>query len=128
MRDSRMNPFSRFLSQWSKDRPFQDFVEHWDALEAIVVRVYREKMSPAEAEPEFQRLWPWLRQRYPHWEEALRPFWQQAKAGGKPTRTDPFRLLLAFQHPAEILGDWNAMQHLAAAREALNQFVISRSQ
>ena len=122
-----MNPFSRFLSQWSKDRALQEFVEQWDALEAIVVRVYREKMRPAEAEAEFRRVWPWLREQYGRWEEPLRPFWQQTKAAGKPTRTDPFRLLLAFEHPADIRDDWNAMQHLPAAREALNQFVISQS-
>lgn len=122
-----MNPFTRFLSQWSKDSPFQEFVEHWDVLEAIVVLVYRDKLSPAEAEPEFQRVWPWLRQHYSQWEEALRPFWQQTKVGGKPTQTDPFHLLLAFEHPAGIPGNWNAMRHLPAAREALNQFIISQS-
>ena len=48
--------------------------------------------------------------------------------GHELTRTDPFRLLLAFEHPADIRDDWNAMQHLPAAREALNRFVVSQSQ
>ena len=122
-----MNPFSRFLSQWSGDGALQAFVEHWDALESIVVRVYREKVSPAEAEAEFRRVWPWLREEYGRWEAALRPLWQATKAGGKPTQVDPFRLLLAFEQPADILGDWKVMQHLPAAREALNHFVRSRS-
>jgi hypothetical protein len=45
-------------------------------------------LTPVEAGPEFQRVWPWLRQYYGQLEEALRPFWQQTKAGGKPTQAD----------------------------------------
>lgn len=122
-----MNPFTRFLSQGSEDGALQAFVAHWDALEEIVVRVYRGKLSPAEAEKEFRRVWPWLREHYSRWEERLRPFWLETKAGGKATQTDPFRLLLTFRKAADIPGDWKAMQHLPAAREALNRFIIYNS-
>lgn len=123
----RVNPFTRFLSQWSSNRRLAEFIAHWDVLESVVVGVYREKMSVAEAQPLFAETWPWLRQAYPQWEQALRPFWQQTQAGGAPTAADPFQLLLAFAEPGDILGDWRAMQHLPAAREALNQFVLSQS-
>lgn len=92
-----------------------------------MVRVYREKMTPAEAETDFQRVWPWLRQHYSTWEMVLRPYWQQTQAGGRPTQADPFRLLLDVAKPADILGDWNLMQHLPAAREAINQLIIDQS-
>lgn len=118
-----MNPFSRFLSQWSQNRPLNEFVAQWDELERTVVNVHREKMSLAEAEPIFSEVWPWLRQQYGQWEALLRPYWQQTKAAGELTKQDPFQLLLAFNAPSDILGNWFAMQHLPAAREALNRFL-----
>ncbi len=88
-----------------------------------MVGVHREKMSLDQAEPEFAEVWPWLRQQYGHWEGALRPYWQQTKAAGAQTQTDPFQLLLDLETPSAILGNWHAMQHLPAAREALNLFL-----
>lgn len=122
-----MNPFTKFLSQWSRNGQLQEFVDYWDRLERVVVGVYREKMTVVAAEAEFAEVWPWLRRVYPKWAEDLRPFWQATRAGGAPTRRDPFQLFLDKQRPADILGDWSAMQHLPAAREALNQFLLQSS-
>ncbi|WP_420631887.1 hypothetical protein [Candidatus Leptofilum sp.] len=118
-----MNPFSGFLKQWSKNRPLNEFVAWWDQLESVVVQVYREKMTIEEAEPIFAEVWLWLRRHYEGWEETLRPYWQQTKAAGEQTQTDPFQLLLNLETPAAILGNWRAMQHLPAAREALNHLL-----
>ena len=93
----------------------------------MVVRVYRQKITPAAARAEFEEVWPWLRQQYGVWEESLRPFWIQTTAGGQPTQYDPFQLLLAFTAPEDIRHNWTAMQHLPAAREALNQLILSQS-
>lgn len=121
------NPFTRFLSQWSSDPDFDAFVARWDELERVVVSVYREKMSVMEATRPFQETWPWLRDAYPAWEDALRPYWEPTQAGGKRVTQDPFRLLLAIPEPAAIPGDWSAMQHLPSAREAINRFVVARN-
>ncbi len=121
-----MNPFTRFLTQWSDDSNgrLRTFITHWDALERIVVQVYRQKLTPEAAEAEYMRVWPWLRQHYGEWAEVLRPYWQQTRAAGAPTATDPFQLLLDIPFPQAILGDWRAMQHLPAAREAINQYLL----
>lgn len=121
-----MNPFTQFLSQWSRNRQLQEFISYWDRLERVVVGVYRRKMTVAAAEGEFAEVWPWLRRVYPTWAGDLRPFWEATQAGGAPTQRDPFHMLLDKEQPADILGDWAAMQHLPAAREALNQFVLSQ--
>lgn len=118
-----MNPFTRFLNQWSKNSSLTEFINYWDRLEKLVVLVYRKKMSLAAAETEFSYVWTWLRKNYEGWSAHLRPYWQQTKAAGEQTKTDPFQLLLDIEVPADILGDWRAMQHLPAAREALNLFV-----
>jgi hypothetical protein len=122
-----MNPFTNFLHQWSQNSSLGKFIHYWDRLEHVVVGVYRDKMAIEEAREEFAEVWPWLGEQYGQWEEDLRPFWTKTRAGGQPTTQDPFRLLLAFDKPEDILGDWSAMQHLPAAREALNQFVLSQS-
>ncbi len=122
-----MNPFTKYLSQWSADHPFSDFVAYWDRLERIVIEVYREKRDVASAASEFNEVWPWLRHHYPEWHDILRPYWQSTRAAKQPTRTDPFRLLLDITDTAAIIGDWGAMQHLPAAREAINRYLIDIS-
>ena len=118
-----MNPFTRFLSQWSKDHSFAEFIQHWDRLEILVVQVHREKVTVGDAAPEFAQVWPWLQRNYGRWAEKLRPYWQKTRAAGAPTQTDPFQLLLEIDSPNAIVGNWRAMQHLPAAREALNCFL-----
>lgn len=126
MRDAT-NPFTRFLSQWSSDNDFAAFVAHWDRLERVVVGVYRAKLDQAEAAAEYRAVWPWLRQQYPRRRDTLRPHWQATRAAGESTQVDPFDLLLAIDSPAAIPGDWRAMQHLPAAREAINRYLVDKS-
>lgn len=121
-----MNPFSRFLGQWSSDKGLNEFVSYWDGLESIVVRIYREKATPDEVRADFERVWARLRDIYPAWEAVLRPYWEATQAGGEQTQTDPFALLLAFRQPEDIQGDWRAMQHLPAARESINRLLQAR--
>mgnify|MGYP007118525810 FL=1 len=120
------NPFTSFLRQWNRRPDLDEFVRHWDVLERVMVDVHRRKMAPAEAQPEFVRVWGWLGQNYGDWREVLRPFWQQTKAGGVPTQTDPFQLIINIPNPQAIVDNWRAMQHLPAAREALNHYILSQ--
>jgi hypothetical protein len=122
-----MNPFSRYLSQWSTDTRFDAFVEHWDVLERIVISVHREMMTPEAAAADYERAWGWLRGQYPLWRAALEPYWRQTRAAGAATAVDPFQLLLDIGRPADILGNWRAMQHLPAAREAINRYLLDHS-
>lgn len=124
MRDST-NPFTRFLRQWSANDDFTVFVAAWDRLERVVVGVYRDKLGEDETAAEFGEVWPWLQQVYPRWQAALRPHWEATRAAGEPTREDPFALLLAIATPSSIRGDWRAMQHLPAAREAINRYLVA---
>jgi hypothetical protein len=123
-----VNPFSRYLRQWSQSHALDEFVAYWDALEYVVVSVYREKQTAVAAAPEFSRVWPWLRRHYPHWQASLTPFWQLTTVAGAPAPADPFQLLLDLDSPERISGNWEAMQVLPAAREALNRFILAQSQ
>jgi len=123
-----MNPYSKYLSQWSADTDFGAFVEQWDRLEAVVVGVYRRKVALTAAESTFDEVWSGLRARYALWRDRLRPYWQATQAAGAPTRTDPFQLLLDIAAIEAISGDWRAMQHLPAAREAINRYLVDHGE
>lgn len=120
-----MNPFTRFISERLKDRRLRTFIACWDRMERLVIRVYRAKEAAAEDEAEYTDLRRRLREEYPRWQAALAPHWRSALVGGKVTVTDPFAYLLAVQPAAGFVDNWHAMQHLPAAREALNQLVLS---
>jgi hypothetical protein len=120
-----MNPFTRFLlgSGRKEDQALQTFVERWDALEALVIRVFRSKGAETADEAQYQQLRPWLKDNYPRWQERWQPYWQEALVGGLPVAQDPFQRLLTAEKAADFVGDWEAMQYLPAAREALNRYI-----
>ncbi len=121
-----MNPFTQSLARELADPALDTFIADWDALEALVVRVYRGGVAgpPDVAE------WPSLRDRlaasYPVWSAGLAQHWPEIRAGGKPVTEDPFARLMSIPRAADIVGDWAAMQTLPAAREALNRMLVAR--
>lgn len=122
-----MNLFTRFLRQWLHDPDLEQLVEHWDALEALVIRVYKGGKATEADEAEYQTLRSWLEANYPAWQKQLHSHWRRARVGGKPAATDPFLRLFTPPSAAAFVGDWEAMQHLPAAREALNALVLQLS-
>lgn len=118
-----MNPFSRFLSQWSPNRRLKEFVERWDGLEALAIRVYKQ----GEARPDditlFTEIQPWLVAQYPQLQASLYPHWQAALVGGRPAPEDPFVYLLRVESAQGFVGNWEALQFLPAGREAINHLL-----
>jgi hypothetical protein len=119
-----MNIVTRALAIKIKDRRLKDWIAHWDALEALVIRVYKGNQAGAQDEAEWGRLRPWLQKEYPRWETALGPHWRQAHVAGEPAREDPFLRLLAYEQAQAFVGNWAAMKTLPAAREALNRLLM----
>lgn len=120
-----MNPFSKFLRQWSRQPDFDHFVEQWDRLERLVIAVYKAGQARPEDEQTYAEVRTWLGQHYGRWSEALRPHWQEALIGGAPAVEDPFLRLTRPENAAAFVGDWQAMQHLPAAREAINRLLLA---
>jgi hypothetical protein len=124
-----MNPFTRAILarlrlDKRRDRQVQDFVRCWDALEALVIRVYKAGQASPEDEAEHRRVNGWLKGNYPDWQPRLEPHWRLTRVAGELASKDPFAYLIAKESAAEFAGDWRAMQALPAAREALNRFLI----
>jgi hypothetical protein len=119
-----MNPFTASLLARIQDPPLARFVSAWDALEALVARVYRGGAATDADEAEHRRLRAWLAARYPEWRGALAAWWPLTRVGREPTRADPFAAILTIESAAGFVDNWAAMQTLPAAREALNRLLI----
>ena len=119
-----MNPFTQSLLKQVKDRQLVEFVTRWDAVEALVVRVYKGAAASPEDEAQYQRSRAWLLGRYPTWRTALGRYWPLTKAAGEPTRVDPFASLLAVTRASDFVENWSAMQTLPAARESINILLV----
>lgn len=119
-----MNPFTRALLKQLKSRDLEQFVAYWDRLENLVIGVYKQMSAGPEEEVEYRAARAWLLKHYPKWRETLRPYWQTAKMAGETAREDPFEALLATPLANGFVGNWQAMQTLPAAREALNEYLV----
>lgn len=114
-----MNPATTPLLNRITDRALRRFVQDWDALEALVVRVNRAEKQTTSDGREFTFLRRRLRRAYLQWESALRPHWPET------VPSDPFRAMLSIESAADLVGNWQAMQTLPHARQAVNQLLLS---
>jgi hypothetical protein len=121
----QFNPFTRFLAHNVTAVDLQQFLSDWDALEALLIAIYKAKTTAHAAE--LAELCERLRAAYPNWQAALRPFWQGTQVAGKLCETDPFAHILAQASSADWPQHWQLLQTLPAAREALNRFLQSRA-
>lgn len=122
-----MNPFSRFLRQWSSDKDFDAFIQHWDELEALVIRVYKQGVARPEEETTYSRVQKWLINHYPLYQQRLTHHWQEAVVAGQRATADPFLKILQIDAAGDFVGNWVVMQNLPAAREALNRTLLENS-
>lgn len=122
-----MNPFTRFLQQWAQDKDLEIFVEHCDALQALVVRVYKQQHASGADEAEYQALRRWMQTNYGAWRAALRPYWHKEGAQSEDGGDDPFEAMFSMENAVAFVGAWHIMQQLPNAREALNRLILKRS-
>ncbi|HQV71302.1 MAG TPA: hypothetical protein PLJ62_12945 [Thermoflexales bacterium] len=118
----RYNPLTKSIKKEGDD--FNHFIEKWDEVEGLIIRVYRSGRAAPQDEQDWRALRAWLSEEYPRWQAALEPHWQVAKAAGKPADEDPFAMALAHDYAASFLADRRMMQFLPAAREAINRMVL----
>lgn len=101
------------------------FVANWEMLEELVTEVY----SKGQVEPTDRDLFGSLKlalKRYHRYlADELRPFWQQVKIAGRFLKNDPFAELLDTPGLSGFITNWDRMQMVPAAREALNLMRVS---
>jgi hypothetical protein len=121
------NPFTRFLcgrlNQTQAAPAAEALIEHCDRLEALVIRVYRAGSACAMDVEEYLQLQGWLQEHYPAMALGLEPYWRGTKAGDAPVIQDPLLMIYNHRTAEEFVDNWQVMQLLPAAREALNQWL-----
>jgi len=118
-----MNPFTRHLLERSGRPELEPFVEAWDAMESMVIRIYRAGVAGPEDETEYFALQRVLRRHLGVWGAALEGLWRAATVAGQPAERNPFEEILGRPTASAFVGDWGAMQTLPAARQSLNSFL-----
>ena len=121
-----MNPFTRFLKQWSNDdsKELEAFIEHWDTLEAMAIRVYKAKQPTADDLSAYLVIKQFMDANYRKFAPKLESYWQQSEVGGQLDHADPFAYLFQYESAEGFVDNWTALQHLPAAREALNGLLV----
>lgn len=122
------NPFTKSISGNVQSDALKAFVQRWDALEGLVVRIFRARAATPADEAEYSELRSWLHANYAPWQPALDPLWKQAKRGGKLSEDDPFQFLIAPETAQTFAGSWAHMQALPAARESLNRLLLDEQE
>jgi len=119
-----MNPFTQSLLRKLQNRRLKQFVERWDALEALVIGVYKHGAAESTDEAQYNRIRAGLLKTYPGWQPVLELYWRKTSVAGEPAARDPFSSLLAVREASGFAANWRAMQTLPAAREALNKYLV----
>jgi hypothetical protein len=120
------NPVTAQLARRIKDRRIRRFVERWDALEALIIRIYKSEETAPDDQKAYRPLRRKLRRDLNRYREALDGYWPGMAVGGELTRDDPFAALLAPRRARAFVGNWRAMQQLPAARQAINEWLLDR--
>ncbi len=125
--DSREDSAAPVTGVARETAELEAFARYWDDVETLIIQVYR---RPGARRAD-RRDWLLLREdfeaMYAAVADTLEPHWRGVLAGGAPLNADPFRSLLDAESARAFADDWNAMQRLPAAREALNRRLLALS-
>lgn len=101
------------------------FIANWEMLEELVTDVYSKGQVDPTDRDLFGSLKFALKRYYRLLAEELKPFWRQVKVAGKLLKNDPFAELLDAPGLSAFLTNWEAIQKVPAAREALNLMLVA---
>jgi len=122
-----VNPVTRRLLDDVDDPALAELALAWDALEELVVQIYRQGGCSSSQAAEFTRRRRRCRLAVRPWLRHLDPHWRAVRVAGDPATKNPFEAVLAVDHAEEVCGNWALMQQLPAAREALNGLLLARA-
>ena len=119
-----MNPVTKSLLATLGHDQLPAFIVQWDALEALIIRVFRAKAASAADVTEHAQIHTWLQAHYGDWRAVLQAYWPHTKIAKQPATADPFDIALAPEQASAFIDNWPIMQALPAARESLNHLIL----
>ncbi len=121
-----MNPFTETLLSEIEDDQLIAWVSNWDVFEALIIEVFREGTVSESQTELYPKLKQALANSYSNLKDELEPHWQGRQAGGTPIEGDPYLELLSAEDLDKFVENWEAMQLLPAAREAINAYLLTQ--
>lgn len=100
------------------------FIEHWDMLEALAIRVYKAKQPTAADLSAYGDIKRFMDAHYQKFAPKLEGYWKRSEVAGQLDHADPFAYLFQYESATGFVDNWTALQHLPAAREALNGLLV----
>ena len=107
------------------ERQIMTFAANWEILEELVADVYAKGQVDPKDRDLFGSLKLALKRYYRSLAEELQPFWQQVKVAGRALTKDPFAELLDTPGLTTLITNWEVMEQVPAAREALNLILVT---
>ncbi|MGH2582011.1 MAG: hypothetical protein ACRDFQ_03850 [Anaerolineales bacterium] len=121
-----MNPVTESLLKDIDDEGLKNFVHQWDQFEQLIIEINRQKSLSFAQQEDFFELQSKLTASYVTWESEMELYWRQTRIKEGNLMEDPFRLLLDSESARDVLGNWEAMKLLPAAREAMNLMLMDK--
>jgi hypothetical protein len=101
------------------------FLANWELLEELVSEVYSKGQVDPPDRDLFGSLKLALKRYYIALADELRPFWRQVRVAGRKLKQDPFVELLDVPGLSAFITNWEVIEKVPAAREALNLMLLS---
>jgi hypothetical protein len=118
------NPFTKAIAARLQSKKLAAFIDDWDALEALVIDIFRAKEVTTAQLTYYQTLRATLLARYTALRDLLDAHWRAATINREAVTTDPFLLVLEPDNATAFVDNWAVLQNLPAAREALNALIL----
>jgi hypothetical protein len=115
------NPFTRFINRTNPDKALNPFIDDWDALEALLIDVYRR----GETSMDSAHQWAEIRRRL----GSSLPAAAGRLAAERPQKLEAsaavFEQILAMDSIDEMVGNRAVLKLLPNAREIINHAVLA---
>jgi len=120
-----MNPVTQSLIDQIDNPALLAWVEAWDAIEQVVIRVCKGGAVGKRDEQDFIATKRWLLKHHAAYAPALESYWRRALIKGVgPATEDPFERLLAFDQARDFVDNLDAARLLPAVRQAINEWLL----
>lgn len=122
------NPVTQQLIEQINDKQLAKFVEAFDVLEVLIIQIFKSKQADRQDRKLYRKAQKQLNKHYPRWQPALLNYWPNTTINNEPITEDPFLKLVSLNDAINFIDNWEMMQTIPPARQALNEWLLDKTQ
>ncbi len=122
------NPVTQKLIEQINDHSLHKFVEAFDVLEVLIIQIFKSKSITKQDEKVYRKAKKQMRKYYRKFQPALTAYWTQTTINDQLLTEDPFIALVSHGTATDFLDNWHMMQTIPPARQALNEWLLDKTQ